>query len=280
MEKKQNSLVLSSSMGKVKLPLLDVSEFLTLKKEVTGIEINKNLFNFSKLRQVVFSSSSDESRPVLTGICFDFLENETKIVGTDGFRLSLETIKTKSGDTSLDRIIISGKSIISLAKVFGNKLEKVLYDNSEKQLMFFGEENTVAVRLLEGEFPPYDKVIPKQAKTSIVFKRKDLINSLKTASLFAKEGSNMLLVEIVDKNLIISSSNASTGEAEFKTPLISKEGENNKITFNYKYLLDFLNIIEEKEITFEMTNSFAPGVFKKASNNDYLHIIMPIRSQE
>lgn len=101
---------------------------------------------------------------------------------------------------------------------------------------------------------------------------------MKTTSLFAREGSNMVIFSIEKDSLVVSSENSSMGEARFTIPTLKKEGKDNKITFNYKFLLDYLGHAPD-EIMLELLNSFTPGLFKGVKNKEYLHIIMPIRTQ-
>jgi len=279
LEKAANQLIITSRSGKVKLAVLDSQNFPQLPVEEGGVELSSNLFQEKTLKSVLLSCATDESRPILTGVCFDFDQKEVRVVGTDGFRMSI--LKTTNKESSLNgqKIIISSKSLGSLNRIFKKAPQKSTYFAQEKKLVFQGEGVLIVTRLLEGEFPPYLKVIPQNKETIVEVKKGELLEAVKSSSLFAREGSNMLVLEIKGKEIIVSSSGAGIGEAVFNIETTKKEGKDNKIVFNYRYLLEFLNTIEAEELVFEMVNAFAPGAFSAKGETNYLHVIMPIRSE-
>ncbi len=275
------SLVVSSRSGRVRIPLFGEKEFPAAPKLSGGKEIDPGLFNEEVLRRVVFSCATDDTRPILTGACFDFLDGETRVVGTDGFRMSLlvydKKIKT---DLGMDRMVVPARSLVSVLKVFGNKAPSARYLPDEGGVVFSGEDVSVFIRLLDGEYPPYEKVVPQDNETRGVLKKEDLVNALRTTSLFAREGSNMVIFNAATDTLTVSSSSSSAGEANFRVPFVEREGKENKITLNHRFVTDLLGVLGSEEVVFEMTNPFAPGVFKEAGKKGFLHIIMPIRTQE
>lgn len=158
-EKKENSLVITSESGTVRIPTLESGEFPTPPKINKDSRIDKSYFSSKNTEQIAFSCATDETRPILTGMCFNFLESDVNIVGTDGFRLSLFSVKKKDSEKNLDgaKIIIPARSMVSIQKIFQNDLQDVYYSPLEKSLNFVNEEISLVVRLLDGEFPPYEK---------------------------------------------------------------------------------------------------------------------------
>ena len=280
LEKKDSHLIISSASGKIKLVCLDKDSFPEPEKIEVTKELPKEVFNDSLIRSVLFSCATDEARPILTGLCFDFREEWVNLVGTDGFRLSLQKIDKSVKEVINQKIVFSSKGLLSVFKVFKGDHFLTSLSKDFSRVIFVSGEITIISKTLEGEFPPYDKVIPQQFETSAVLKTKEFLEIVRASSLFAREGSGMLNLSINHKEMVISSAGVGIGEALFKIPINGFVGKENKIVFNYRYLLEYLNNSQEEDLIFEMSTAFAPGVFKGKKNPGFLHIIMPIRSQE
>ena len=280
LEKKEKFFQIISSSGKIKLPLLNEKEFPQLPLKEEGEVIDPKLFSPTLIEPLIFSCATDEARPILTGLCYDFSEKETRVVGTDGFRLSLLILKETFPFAKNEKIIVPARSLSSVLKIFPKGIETSHYLKTSRQIVIKGNGINLTIRLLQGEFPPYEKVIPSSNDTAVVFSREEFFQALRSVSLFARSGANMLILEINKKNLSLFSAGTGVGEAKLSIPLLSFEGKKNKITFNYRFLWDYLSVVKNKEIEFTMTDAFSPGVFKSKGKQASLHIIMPVRSQE
>lgn len=274
-EKKEKEINIETEKVKGAFPLLEGSDFpLPPKMEEKKIEINPDFFT-KNLPLILFSASSDEARPALSGINL-VTDDAFLMVATDGFRLSL--VKTNKKYNLPSIIIPSGflKEILTLAKE--EKEIDFFYSQKEKIILFKIGEYEFFSRLIEGEFPPFEKVIPQEKKTVIIVDKEELLRDIKLASIFARDLSNIVVFETKEKTMTIK---PKTGEDKNTTTLdIELEGEEQKVAFNYKYLLDFLNNIDAKKITIEILRSDAPVVFKVRELEGFLHIIMPVRIQE
>ncbi|MCR4330172.1 MAG: DNA polymerase III subunit beta [Candidatus Roizmanbacteria bacterium] len=279
-EKVKNDLHIKTSAGVVKIPTVDESLFPT-EQEGEWEDQERNLFKQREVEEVAFAAATDETRPILTGIFYDIREDGIFMVATDGFRLSLVTKKGEEKIKKTKRkFIIPSKSIQTALKTLGKEETKVQIDKEYSRMRVVAENSYITIRFLEGEFPPYEKAIPQQAATSARFKAEDFQNALKTVSLFSKEGSNMVELTIKDTEIELYSVRSTNGEARLNIPLLGKEGKNNKIVFNHKFLSAFFSINQAKEVVFEMEEPNTPGLFKAEGKNNFIHIIMPIRSQE
>lgn len=281
-EKEKNSLLLIGRAGVVKLPVLEHSNFPQPPQTKKTTEINSRIFSNNILASVIFSCATDETRPILTGVCFDFLEEKINIVGTDGFRMSLVSLEKENFGGSVfenKKIVVSAKSLVSVGKIYKNTSIKVFFSQEDKTLRFVGDGTTVFTRLLDGEYPPYEKVIPSKTETQIRFSKEDFLNSLKTTALFARGESNMVVLFVKDGGVKLSSLSSSAGEATLEVLGAKVEGKNNKLAFNYRFLLDLMNNINEEEVVLELTNPLSPGLFRGLNKDGYIHIIMPIRTQ-
>lgn len=248
----------------------------TLKK----FSLKTNAF-VKAVSQVAFTAAIDESRPVLTGIRWSFLGKKIQLVATDGYRLSLKTLKlTEKMD--LKTLIIPARTLTELARICSQeKKETITITLSKKtnQAIFSFDEIEVVTRLIEGEFPDFEKIIPQEKTTKIIIDKEELYQAVRAAALFAKDSANIVRFEVKGKKLKVSANAPEIGENEVELE-IKKEGEDNKIAFNHRFLQEYLNISDKKELVLEMSGSLKPGVFKPLGQASFLHIIMPVRLQE
>ena len=142
----------------------------------------------------------------------------------------------------------------------------------------------MAGRLIEAEFPNYEKIIPSDFSTRVVTDREEFQKAVKTCSVFAREAANIVKLSLEKGSsskagkIVVSASAPSLGETSIDVEAVI-EGEENEIAFNARYLLEFLGSVNPEKIIFEMTGPLTPGVFKLDDDKDFLHIIMPIRVQ-
>jgi len=279
-EKLENMLNIQTENGIIKIPTLDETSF-PQEQEKEWEDQDKNLLSSEDIEFVAFAAATDETRPILTGIYFDIREDGMYMVATDGFRLSLITKKDKkTNKLKGKKFTIPAKSIQTAIKILGKEIKKIQTDKEFSRIKITTEDTHIITRFLEGEFPPYEKVIPQQTTTSILFKTEDFLSALKTVSLFSRDGSNMVELTITETEIELYSVRSTNGEARLKVPLINKEGTDAKIVFNHKFLSAFFSINQSKEVIFEMNESNMPGIFKEGGKEGLVHIIMPIRSQE
>lgn len=275
------SLLIKGGPGEARLPLMDSEGFPKRAVFTNRKEVEKGFFSHPVLDPVLFSAATEETRPILTGICIQTKKDGTTLVGTDGFRMSRVLRETPGSETTEGRYIISSRSLTSALKVFeGGESPGIFFSTEGNVIEFIGPDQQLQTRLLDGEFPPFEKVMPGAHETQLVFKKEDLIGALRTVGLFARDGSRMVVFKISKTSLTLSSVAANSGEGHSEIPLSSFEGKENKITFNYKYLIDVLAHLTSSEVVFEMSNPHAPGVFKNSAEDGFAHIIMPIRTQE
>lgn len=246
----------------------------TIKEK--GQEIKSSFF-LSSIPLVLFSSSKDESRPALNGINFVDIDGEMGIVSTDGFRLSL--LKIKKEETIHPMLIPSG--FLNEVMKFMKGEEKITFSFSpnEKTVLFQVGKDEFFSRLIDGEFPPFERVIPNEKKTTVQVDREELLNKIKLVSIFAREASNIVVCEFSKTGIVLRPK--SEKERENLTQLDAVvEGEDQTVAFNFRFVLDFLNNAQEKKIEIELLRPDAPAVFKIAGRKDFIHIIMPVRIQE
>ena len=243
-------------------------EEITISREV----INKG---FPK---VVFAASQDLARPALSGV----LIKKDVMVATDGYRLSLKKylLEKKEGFREGVSMLIPSRVIRELILIAKNADGVKTYASKENnQIIFCQNDTTLVGRLIEADFPDYEKIIPSDFSTRTVFNREDLGKAVKACYVFARSAANIVKLSIKKEKIVVyvnaSQVGENTVEVEAKTT-----GEENEIAFNARYLLDLFSNIEEESMVFEMTGPLNPGVFKIANDDSFLHLIMPIRVQQ
>ncbi len=248
---------------------------------VKGIVINSIDFK-KKLDKVIVSSAKDDTRPILTGVLFLIKNKQITFVATDGFRLSVNVMSLKETgvDTTEEKVIIPSKSLGELQKVISELSAdsfRVEIDKHSKQVIFVFAGMEMSSRILDGEFPPYQQIIPNTYTTKISLERQHLISAVKRASLFAKDNANVIRVKVEDK-LLVSAENSQIGSnvTEVEGEI---EGEKINVAFNAKYLLDFLPVIESDFVEWETEGELKPSVFRDTKDDTWLHVVMPIRTQ-
>ncbi len=236
----------------------------------------------SSVGKTAFAASLDEGRPILTGVKVKIAGGKLYFYATDGYRLSMSQEKISSSFKEEMELVFPAKTLVEVVRIASeeNQEEVGLSLVKEKNQAIFSTERTyVMTRLIDGEFPNIEKIIPSMFKTKVTFDTEKLLQSVKIASLFARGASNIIKLQIKKDGVWLSANTPQVGEdQDFVDAKV--EGEDSDIAFNYRFLLDLLNNFSDKQIVFESSGPLNPGVFKPASSDSsFLHIIMPVRLQ-
>ncbi|MFH1561381.1 MAG: DNA polymerase III subunit beta [Patescibacteria group bacterium] len=237
------------------------------------------------ISQVNFATASDDTRPVLEAILWSFEKTGYRVVATDGYRLSLKDVKEAVEVSNGDKpsFLVPGRSLTEITRLTGDEQQiKVGLTKDKNQVGFILPGLKLVSRLIEGEFPDYQKIIPEKSKVTVSLSKDEFYQAIKVASVFSRESANIVKFDVGKDGLTISANAPSVGEN--KTEVSAKikwqgeVGEDLKIAFNYKFILDFLNAVadDEQEIVIELTEALAPVIFK-TSQAAWLHLIMPVR---
>jgi len=286
LEVKENTANLNCGSFKASFNGISANEFPLLP------ESEKKIFSFPSeifsqvINQVAFASATDEGRPILTGVLLKIDGKTLSYVATDGYRLSVKKIETKeiTKEENLKSLVIPAKTLMEVSRIIADqsKQESVLVEmgltKDGNQVIFLFPEIELSTRLLEGEFPDYEKIIPKDFSTKVTLDKGELIRAVKIASIFARDSANIVKFKFQEGKLTISANSPQVGENQSEVEA-KIEGEGGEIAFNFRFLLDFLNSVVSEEIIFEMSGSLNPGVFRIKDDPDFLHIIMPVRLQ-
>jgi DNA polymerase-3 subunit beta len=270
-------VVIKQEKTKGSFPVMNAEDFPLPPAIVDNEQKLSSSFFLDNLPLLLFTASSDETRPALTGVNFVNAENELLMVATDGFRLSL--IKKKAMGEIPSMIIPSDFLQEVIKSIQNTKDIQFAFSREEKMVKFTVGEDEYYSRLIDGEFPPFERVVLTESKTKVKIDRSELIRNIKLISIFARDYSNVIICEFTKEGLTIRPKKEANQEnTAFQE--IEMEGEDQRVAFNYKFFLDLLNHLHEDTITIEILRPDAPVAFKLEKNPDFLHIIMPVRIQE
>ena len=245
-------------------------EIATLKKDTLIKEFNR----------VVFAASQDSGRPALSGVLVKKEKGGFLIVATDGYRLSLKNnvlIKTKEAG-ELDQLLLSARVIRELISIKQDEDITLSVSGKNNQVIFTQGETVLVGRLIEAEYPNYEKIIPSGFDTKAEFDKAEMLKAVKICSVFARETANIVKLSVRKDKIVVSANSPSVGEDTVEVEA-KVTGEENEIAFNGRYLLDLFSNLDDESMVFEMSGPLSAGVFKAPGDESFLHLIMPIRVQ-
>jgi len=230
--------------------------------------------------QVAYCAATDESRPVLTGVRFEHDGDNLIVTATDGFRLSRKTMAVEGATNKISSgMILPSRTIMELAKIVseGKKGTVDMEVVEENNQVVFGYDNVELIsRVLEGNFPDVTRIIPASFKCEVIADRESVTRALKAAAIFARDSANIVKFKISDSIMKIEAAAQQTGESAVEVD-VDKKGDDGEIAFNYRYVLDFVNSLEDEQVVMQMNDSLSPGVFKGEKSKGLVHVIMPVR---
>lgn len=285
LQSEKEHLKISSQNFSSRISGMNSSDFPKIPHE-TGkgsMSLAKNKF-VDALSKVLFAASIDETRPVLTGVLFIFKKEKIILVATDGFRLSKKELPLNRMKAAFrDQRLILPKSALSELARLSNEEEdlRFSYKETESQVVF-GVNNTIlASRVIEGEFPDFEKIIPKESVYRISLDKEDLLRAVKLSAVFARDSANVVKMLVNKDSLALSAESAQSGEQEALVDAKIEGGKPGlKIAFNYRFLEELLSTVRDNDIQIELSDAGSPGVFTTPKDKNFLHLIMPVRIQD
>ncbi|HLR68782.1 MAG TPA: DNA polymerase III subunit beta [Virgibacillus sp.] len=259
----------------------DAEEYPQLPKLQTddSFELQTDLLK-NLIKQTVFAISTMETRPILTGVNLKLEGKQLKFTATDSHRLASREIPVKEANIEFSSIVVPGKSLNELYKILDDTDEPIEISVTNNQILFRTKHLYFLSRLLDGTYPETSRLIPDQSKTVLYVNTKDLLNTIDRASLLAKEDRNNV-VRLTTKDgqtVEITSNSPEVGRATEEISAKSIEGEELKISFSSKYMLDALKAIEYDEVKIEFTGAMRPFIIRPVNNDSILQLILPVRT--
>jgi DNA polymerase-3 subunit beta len=254
---------------------LDADEFTripTITKE--GIS-----FPAPALRDAIectaFAAATDESRPVLTGVYVGIGPEGVKLAAADGFRLAKYVLGTESMQPRPD-LIIPARAMRELANIIGDAEGAIKMATGDNQVVFETGATTLVSRLIDGQFPGFEKIIPEEHATRCLVDTRELAKAVKLASHFALASQGILKVQVQEKEGLTLSANAADVGDNQGTIGAMIEGRDNEIAVNVRFLADVLEAIETQQVALELMGAHSPLVLRPVGDDRYTHVIMPM----
>jgi len=238
------------------------------------------------LQQVVFAVSNSETRIELNGVLFNFTNGNLIMAATDSYRLAEKKIKIKNDNGKESKVIVPAKTLQEVVRLLSNiKAEELGAEHKEiefyitdNQILFtFGTIELVS-RLIEGQYPEYEQIIPLKSQTQVGAQKNDLVRAVKASAIFSKSGINDVNLDFpAGKNkIVISSTSSNVGENVSEVEAKS-QGTDNGIVVNYRFLLDGLNNINSDKLRLEIVDGSTPCILRPEKDDSYTYVIMPIK---
>lgn len=232
------------------------------------------------IKQTIFATAFDETRPVLTALALRCFGKEVRVVATDSFRLSEKIILLTKELANPMTLLIPTRAGYELERLIDPTIDQVEIVAAENQVLFrFGSIEIVS-RLIDGQYPDYEAIIPKQPKSKAVIAVKQLIDALKTSLIFARESGNQVSLVIESNSLqelIISAKTNQLGANTAKAPM-KFSGDPMTISVNAKFLLDVLNVVTTEMVELGFDEPTKPMVIRPEKQAGYVAVIMPLKT--
>jgi len=261
---------------KSKINGLDAKNFPVVPEEPTSEFVSmKNNILKDALQKVVNMASKSEARPEIGGIFVNSKEGIINFVATDSFRLSEQSIESS---VNLGSFILPQQSTYELIKILNtNEDKEIKIFLTSGQALFDNGNTQLFARLIDGQYPDYKGIIPKDFQANIVVDRNDLINNITIASLFS-EKTNEIELDIDSNQSIIKVSSASSDKGQNESELKADiDGISSKIYFNYQYILDGLNNIFSDKVNISIEKDSLKTIISPIGDKSYIYLAMPLK---
>jgi DNA polymerase-3 subunit beta len=235
------------------------------------------------ITQVVFSAATDDSRPVLTGIDLVVEGDQMTLAAADGFRLAVRTLKLKKKVAERQEVIVPAKALAELNRLLQDQEDPVqmTFNANKTQVLFRLKDIELVAQLIQGTFPDYSRLIPKEWGSRAVVEVRDFLQETKIASIFARDGSGIVRIMFqanedgTPGQMTVAARAEEIGD---NTGVLDAavEGEPAKIAFNGRYLQDVLQVLDGGRVALETTGPSQPGVIRPVDNDNYVHVVMPM----
>ena len=236
------------------------------------------------LGEVVFAAATDESRPILTGVLTRLTGSQMTLAAADNYRIAVRHLELASPVNGEVLIVVPGRSYGELMRILpdGEAPVEITVTPNKSQVLFHAEGIDLVSRLIEGQFPNYEPVIPTAHTSRAVIDREAFLAGARRASIFARDSANIVKIAVGSEEedasaVSISAHAADIGDAADSLDA-TVEGSPTTIAFNARYLIDVLSNLGAEEAALELSGPLAPGVIRGIGKDDYVHVIMPVRT--
>jgi DNA polymerase-3 subunit beta len=285
LETQTQNLNLRSGASTNDIKCIDAQEFPPLPVPDMEGAIHLNVVDFKEMiHQVAFAASTDEARPVLMGVLLSVEKDKVTMAAADGFRLSVRKAILSTPAPNPLTFIIPARALTELARIAsdGEETLSMVAPKNRGQIVFRVKDVELVSQLIDGAFPDYQQIIPRSYKSRTLVSTASLLKACKQAEIFAREGSNVVRLDIKAANgastpseVEISATSEETGRNETIVEA-TVDGGGVLIAFNVKFMREALEIIKSPNVALETSAPNAPGVIRPVGDDNFLHVIMPM----
>lgn len=281
---KGKTLVIKCARFEARISGVEASEFPPIPQIEDGISAKVDA---EKLREgiakVVFAAAAEESRPVLTGVNTEFDGDTVTLAAADGFRLAVYKLPLAAPVKQKSEVIIPSRTYGEVGRLLGEQEEpvEIVVNQARSQALFRMKNVELVTQLVQGTFPRYAQLIPQSHNTRSLVNVSQFLRAARTASIFARDGSGIVRLvatpgsDVMPGKLTVSARSEEIGDDVGEIDAVV-EGQEAKIAFNSKYLIDVLGVIREEQVALETTSPSSPGLLKPVGNDNYVHVVMPM----
>jgi DNA polymerase-3 subunit beta len=232
------------------------------------------------LAETAFAAASDEARPILTGVLARFEGDQLTLAAADNYRIAVKTIAILDPvpETS---VVVPARALNELARILADVDDpvEIVLAAGKNQILFHLDGIDLVSRLIDGQFPNYQQVVPTSHTTRAVLDREELLRAVRPAALIAHESANIVKLQVSSDGEpgITVSANAEVGDHVGEVEA-AVEGDGTTIAFNARYLADVLTNVAAEQFALELNGPLSPGVFKPIGDDRYIHVVMPVRT--
>jgi len=280
------TIQITADNSRFNLLTLPVEEFPVLKPltDKTNV-VNKLIIKDNLLRDLikrtVFACATEESRPIFTGALLELTADDVRMIATNTHRLALKKsiLEINNNNNTPFKIVIPSKVLNELARLLSSELPVDITICWEKNRVAFLFENVYfESRIIEGQYPDYNRVIPPNFATIATINTALFMDAVERVSLMAKDGEyNIIKFQFCVDQVIITSNNPDIGKA-YETVPITTDGTEITIAFNAKYVIDILKNIGASELHFSLNTPLSPASIRPINDDNYTYIITPVRT--
>lgn len=273
-------IIISTKRGEYSLNGMSTNEFPNIKFDliekpiILSQKVLKNIIN-----QTSFAVSTQESRPVLTGINFQIDGDILECTATDSYRLAKKIIHLENKQNSKINIVVPGKNLVELTKIMDDEEKNVELHIFSNNILVKTEDILFQSRLLNNSYPDTSKLIPTDFEVSITIDLVEFYNAIDRVSLLTSEkDKNLVKMELDDKTLVLSSTSQEIGKMEEKLEITKDNEVNMKIAYSSKYMLDALRTLKCEKIEIKLNSEIKPIIIKNTEDENLIQLVLPIKT--
>jgi DNA polymerase-3 subunit beta len=278
------TLNVQSGSSNTDLKCIDSQEFPPMPSPDSSDGLAINVTDLKEMiQQVTFAASTDEARPILTGVLVTVNGELLTMASADGFRLSVRKASLSSPTSRPVLAVVPARALSELARIIsdGDQVVNMILPPDRGQVIFQMKDIQLVSQLIEGSFPDYEQIIPRSKETRSVLSTSAFLKACKQAEIFAREGSHIARInitpggELKPGSIVIAGQSEETGSSQTEIDA-SIDGTPLLIAFNVRFLREVLEVIKTPELTLETTVDTAPGIIRPVGDENFLHVIMPM----